>query len=87
LYYVAGSQNDVGVYAARTHDLNRTGAVDAPVYLFRACPQTAVSGPIDGTAWEYFFDAADGERFLINCKAQPQDRFGVLLNWTMPGGR
>jgi len=84
LFYLSGDQNNVGVYAARTGDLNRTGSVPAPVLLFRACPQTAASAPMDGTPWDYGFDTRDGERFLINCKAQPQDRFGVLLNWTMP---
>ena len=87
LFYVSGNQNDVGVYAARTSDLNRTGGVSVPELLFRACPQTAVAGPMDGTPWDYVYDTDDGKRFLINCRAQPQDRFGVLLNWTMPAGR
>ena len=68
------------LYAARTGDLNRAGGVPAPVLLFRACPQTAVAGPMDGTPWDYVYDTDDGKRFLINCKAHPQDRFGVLLN-------
>ncbi len=87
LFYVSGNQNDVGVYAARTSDLNRTGGVSVPELLFRACPQTTVAGPMDGTPWEYVYDTDDGKRFLINCRAQPQDRFGVLLNWTMPADR
>ena len=87
LFYLSGNQNDVGVYAARTSDLNRTGGVAVPVLLFRACPQTAVAGYLDGTPWDYVYDTVDGDRFLINCKAHPQDRFGVLLNWTMPAGR
>jgi hypothetical protein len=42
---------------------------------------------LDGTPWDYVYDTLDGERFLINCKAHPQDRFGVLLNWSMPTRR
>ena len=87
LFYLSGTQNDVGVYATRTSDLSRTGVVSAPVWLFRACPQTAVGNLMDGTPWDYGFDTDDGKRFLITCKAQPQDRFGALLNWTMPAGR
>ena len=30
LFYLSGNQNDVGVYAARTSDLNRTGGVAVP---------------------------------------------------------
>ena len=84
---MSGNQNDVGLYAARTGDLNRAGGVPAPVLLFRACPQTAVAGYLDGAPWDYVYDTVDGDRFLINCKAHPQDRFGVLVNWTMPSGR
>jgi hypothetical protein len=42
---------------------------------------------MDGTPWDYVYDTDDGKRFLVNCKAHPQDRFGVLLNWTMPASR
>jgi serine/threonine protein kinase/Tol biopolymer transport system component len=84
LFYVAGNASDVGVYAAQTADLYRTGGLRAPVLLFRACPGTAVAGLMDGTPWNYVLDTVDGERFLVNCETQPAGRINLLLNWTMP---
>ena len=45
LFYVSGNQNDVGVNAARTSDLNRTGGVSVPGTALSRVPSDGGSRP------------------------------------------
>jgi hypothetical protein len=76
---------DGSVFAVDTRNLGRTETLPTPVRLFQACPATQPHGlPLRGQPYYPAFDTRDGQRFLVNCLAEPPGRFTVLMNWTFP---
>jgi eukaryotic-like serine/threonine-protein kinase len=81
IFYMSG---DGSVFAVDTRNLGRTETLPAPVRLFQACPATQpLAMPLRGR-YDHSFDTRDGQRFLVNCLAEPPGRFTVLMNWTFP---
>ena len=76
---------DFTIYAVNTASLGRSGGAPAPLPLFRVCPGTApVAPPMVGQTFDGAFDTRDGQRFLVDCRAQPAGKYLVLMNW-LPG--
>ena len=68
-----------------TSKLGQTHRVPPPVRLFQACPETRPQAlPNTNQPFEWTFDTRDGQRFLVNCLADPPGRYTVLLNWAFP---
>ncbi|MEP6961376.1 MAG: protein kinase [Acidobacteriota bacterium] len=76
---------DGSIVSVDTRRLGQTPFVPPPTTLFRACPETRPEG-LPGTGVPYWsaFDTRDGQRFLVNCLAQPAGHFTVLLHWMYP---
>ena len=76
---------DFNVYSVDTRNLDRSGGVPAPVRLFTACPNTGpFLPPLISQSYAFSFDTRDGQRFLVNCRAQPAGRYVILLNALSP---
>ena len=82
LFYMS---RDFNLYMVSTKNLGQSTTVPLPSRLFQACPDTApVGAPGRGALFDYAFDTNDGQRFLINCRVQPQGTYRVLLNSLTP---
>ena len=82
LFYMS---RDFNLYAVSTKNLGASTSVPLPSRLFQACPGTApVNPPARGSLFGYAFDSYDGQRFLINCRAQPGGTYRVLINPLTP---
>lgn len=70
------------IYSVDLKNLGRGGQMPLPQPLFRACPATkALGSALLNEAYQYNFDTLDGERFLVNCVAEPPGRYQVVMNW------
>jgi eukaryotic-like serine/threonine-protein kinase len=82
IFYMAG---DATIFAVDSTNLGRRETLPAPKALFKACPGTLASSmPFTGNPYSYSFDTRDGQRFLVNCVAQPPGKFTVRMNWKFP---
>ena len=73
---------DASILAVDSSNLSRGDTLPAPTRLFKACPGTLASSmPLTGAWYNYAFDTRDGQRFLVNCVAQPPGKFTVRMNW------
>ena len=73
---------DASIVSVDTSKLRQTLSVPRPVRLFQACPETRPQGlPNTSQPYMWSFDTRDGQRFLVNCLADPPGRYTVLLNW------
>jgi serine/threonine protein kinase len=82
IFYMSG---DGTIFAVDSTNLGRAETLPTPTPLFKACPATGVSSmPLTGNPYNFAFDTRDGQRFLVNCVAQPPDKFTVRMNWQFP---
>jgi serine/threonine protein kinase/Tol biopolymer transport system component len=82
LFYMS---RDSSLYAVNTRNLGQSTTAPLPSRLFQACPGTqTVLPPLTGRTYGYAFDTHDGQRFLINCLAEPPGQYRVLMNWHRP---
>ena len=73
---------DASIVSVDTSKLRQTHSVPRPVRLFQACPETRPRGlPNTSQPFMWSFDTRDGQRFLVNCLADPPGRYTILLNW------
>jgi serine/threonine-protein kinase len=83
IFYMAG---DATIFAVDTANLGQVETLPPPKPLFKACPETRAAGmPLTGVPYNSAFDTRDGQRFLVNCVAQPPGKFTVRMNWKFPG--
>jgi serine/threonine protein kinase len=81
LFYMS---RDFDIHAVDTSHLASAVTAPAPKTLFRACPGRATLGtPENNTTYSYAFDTLDGNRFLVNCTAEPPGQFTLLMNWSI----
>jgi Tol biopolymer transport system component len=79
IFFMAG---DLAIYAVDVRNLGRGGPIPLPARLFDPCPGTkALGSPLAAEPYQYNFDTQDGQRFLVNCRADPPGQYSVLLNW------
>jgi hypothetical protein len=79
IFYMDG---DATIFAVDSTNLGRADTLPAPARLFQACPGTrAANMPLTGNPFGYSFDTRDGQRFLLNCVAQPPGEFTIRINW------
>jgi Tol biopolymer transport system component len=82
LFYMS---RDSSLYAVNTRGVGQSATAPLPSRLFQACPGTqTVLPPLTGRTYGYAFDTHDGQRFLINCLAEPPGQYRVLMNWHRP---
>jgi len=73
---------DFAIYAVDLKNLGKGGPMPLPVRLFLPCPGTrALGAPNPVEPYQYNFDSQDGQRFLVNCQADPPGRYTIMLNW------
>jgi hypothetical protein len=77
LFYLS---DDGSVFAADTRNLGKAETLPRPVRLFRSCLTTDVQLQAGGP----WFDARDGDKFLMPCRVGSPGRFTVLMNWAAP---
>jgi serine/threonine protein kinase len=76
---------DFSIYSVNARNLGRADATPPPVRLFKACPGTApYLPPLTAQSYSFAFDTRDGQKFLVNCRAQQAGRYVVLLNALSP---
>ena len=76
---------DSSIYSVDTRNLDHSDVTPAPLRLFKACPDTGpYLPPLTRQSYGYAFDTHDGQKFLVNCRAQQAGRYVVLLNALSP---
>jgi hypothetical protein len=76
--------SDGHIHAANVGNLSRARAAPVSMRLFRPCADTAILNPrMLFEPWSYQYDTRDGQRFVVNCRAESPGRFIVLMDWAV----